>query len=64
MDKLYFDSKDVQRLLGFGNIRTAQIRIKAMNDELKSRGYWIERGKIPVSFFYEKYPYLLNKKAN
>jgi len=45
-------------MLRLGCIRTAQIRIKAMNDELKAKGYWIERGKVPVSFFHEKYPYV------
>lgn len=56
--KHFYDSKDVKRLLNCGSIRTAQLRIKAMNDELKSKGYWVERGKVPVTFFHEKYPYL------
>ena len=61
--KLFYDSKDVQSILGLGSIRTAQIRIKTMNDELKDKGYWIERGKVPIAFFHEKYPYLtLNNK--
>ena len=45
-------------MLGLGCIRTAQIRIKVMNDELKAKGYWIERGKVPIAFFHEKYPYV------
>lgn len=44
--------------LGIGSIRTAQARVKAMNDELKEKGYWVERGKVPVAFFHEKYPYI------
>ncbi|PHB04317.1 hypothetical protein COE81_23465 [Bacillus wiedmannii] len=56
--KLFYNSKDVQSMLGLGCIRTAQIRIKAMNDELKEKGYWFERGKVPVTFFHEKYPYI------
>ncbi|WP_103653309.1 hypothetical protein [Bacillus thuringiensis] len=58
MKKLFYNSKDVQSMLGFGSIRTAQIRIKAMNDELKEKGYWVERGKVLVTFFPEKYPYI------
>ncbi|MGH0943807.1 hypothetical protein ACQVTS_21510 [Bacillus mycoides] len=56
--KLFYNSKEVKSMLGLGCIRTAQIRIKAMNDELKAKGYWVERGKVPVSFFHEKYPYV------
>lgn len=56
--KHYYDSKDVKELLGLGSIRTAQIRIQSMNGELASKGYWIERGKIPIKFFHEKYPYI------
>ncbi len=41
-----------------GHIRTAQLRIKSLNDELKSKGYWIEPGKVPIKFFHEKYPYV------
>ena len=51
-------------MLGLGCIRTAQIRIKAMNDELKAKGYWVERGKVPVSFFNEKYPYVEQKEGD
>lgn len=56
--KNFYTSKEVQEMLGFTTLRTAQLRIQAMNEELKSKGYWIERGKIPVGFFHEKYPYI------
>ncbi|WP_268465323.1 hypothetical protein [Bacillus vallismortis] len=29
-----------------------------MNDDLKAMGYWVERGKVPIKFFHEKYPYI------
>jgi hypothetical protein len=58
MNKLFYNAKDVMNILGFNSVRTAQLRIKAMNDELKCKGYWIERGKVPVAFFHEKYPYV------
>lgn len=56
--KHFYNSKEVKELLGTGHIRTAQVRIKVLNDELKSKGYWIEPGKVPKSFFHEKYPYI------
>ncbi len=58
MLKHFYSSQEVKKLLGCGSLRTAQLRIQAMNDELKEKGYWIERGKIPISFFHEKYPYI------
>lgn len=58
MAKQFYDSKDVQKILGLGCLRTAQLRIQFMNEELKGKGYWIERGKVPVAFFHEKYPYI------
>lgn len=56
--KSFYSSKDVQKILGLGSIRTAQLRIQSMNQELEEKGFWIEKGKIPVKFFHEKYPYL------
>lgn len=56
--KQLYDAKDIQQLLRLGSKRTAHLRIQAMNDELKQKGYWIERGKVPVKFFHEKYPYI------
>jgi hypothetical protein len=58
MNKHFYDSKDVKLILGLGSIRTAQLRIQAMNKELTEKGYWIEKGKIPKKFFHEKYPYI------
>jgi hypothetical protein len=62
--KHFYDSKDVQQLLGLGSLRTAQLRIQTMNMELASKGYWVERGKIPIKFFHEKYPYLEEQKSS
>ena len=56
--KNFYTSKEVQEMLGLTTLRTAQLRIQSMNEELKAKGYWIERGKIPVCFFHEKYPYI------
>lgn len=61
MEKHFYSSQEVQELLSCGCLRTAQLRIQAMNDELKSKGFWIERGKVPVAFFHEKYPYIERK---
>lgn len=54
----YYTSKEVQLLLGLGSIRTAQMRIQSMNEELQARGYCIERGKVPKKFFHERYPFI------
>lgn len=62
MPKHFYSSKDVKEILGLGNLRTAQLRIQVMNEELKAKGFWIERGKIPVSFFHEKYPYIQSQE--
>ena len=56
--KYFYDTKDVQRLLSCGTIRTAQMRIHAMNEELKANGFWTERGKVPITFFHQKYPFI------
>jgi len=56
--KHFYDSSDVQKLLTCGSLRTAQSRIKALNDELKAKGFWVEPGKVPVKFFHEKYPFI------
>ncbi|MFG3613130.1 hypothetical protein [Rummeliibacillus stabekisii] len=62
MQKHFYSSHEVKDLLDCGTLRTAQLRIQAMNEELKAKGYWIERGKIPVTFFHEKYPYIKQKE--
>ncbi|MEK3976088.1 hypothetical protein [Psychrobacillus sp. FSL K6-1267] len=56
-NKNFYNAKDVKELLSCGSIRTAQLRIQLMNKELQERGYWIERGKVPIKFFHEKYPF-------
>jgi hypothetical protein len=62
--KHYYDSKDVKQLLGLGSVRTAQLRIQSLNEELSSNGFWVERGKVPIRFFHEKYPYVEEQKIN
>lgn len=58
MKQHFYNSKEVMDLLTLNSLRTAQLRIKAMNDELLEKGFWIERGKVPVQYFHEKYPYI------
>lgn len=58
IQKHFYTSDEVRKMLDCGTLRTAQLRIQAMNTELKERGYWVERGKVPVDFFHEKYPYV------
>ena len=64
MNKHYYDSKDVKSILGLNSIRTAQLRVKALNDELSIRGFWVERGKVPIQFFHEKYPFVSIRDEN
>lgn len=61
--KHFYDSKEVQELLNLKTLRTAQLRIQSMNEELMENGFWVERGKIPIKFFHEKYPYIDIKEA-
>lgn len=56
--KHFYDSTDIKDLLALNSKRTAQHRIQMLNEELKGRGFWVERGKVPVQFFHEKYPYV------
>jgi len=56
--KFYYTAKEVQEMLGFGDISAAYKRIQNMNKELESKGYHIIRGKIPIAFFDEKYPFV------
>lgn len=54
----FYTAAEVKTMLNLGHIRTAQLRIQKMNEELTAKGYWIEKGKVPISFFHEKYPYI------
>lgn len=56
--KHFYTTKEVQQMLCLGTSRTALNRIQSMNAELEAKGYWVERGKVPVAFFHEKYPYI------
>lgn len=58
MRKHFYTWKEVMEMLDCGTLRTAQLRIQAMNEELKAKGYWIEKGKVPIAYFHEKYPYI------
>lgn len=56
--KHYYNSKEVKSILGLNSLRTAQLRIQSLNEELAAMGFWVERGKVPIKFFHEKYPYV------
>lgn len=64
MKKHFYTSQEVKELLDCGCLRTAQLRIQTMNEELKAKGFWVERGKIPIAYFHEKYPYIPLKEEN
>ncbi|MCY7479560.1 hypothetical protein MHZ96_15870 [Bacillus safensis] len=56
--KHFYNSNDVKELLSLKSLRTAQLRVQKMNEELSSLGYWVEKGKIPIKYFHEKYPFI------
>lgn len=56
--KHFYTAKEVQEMLCLGTSRTALNRIQSMNAELEAKGFWVERGKVPVNYFHEKYPYI------
>lgn len=58
--KLFYTTKEVAEMLGTSN-RTASNRIRKINDELQSQGFWVESGKVPINLFHEKYPYIEKK---
>lgn len=60
--KNFYSINEVAELLGVSRT-TAFRRIKLMNDEMESKGYFIEAGKVPVQLFHEKYPYLNQQGA-
>lgn len=60
--KHYYTAKEVQEMLSIGSLRTAQNRVQSMNSELAGKGFWVERGKVPVQFFHEKYPFIQRKE--
>jgi len=35
-----------------GHLKTTQLRIQTMNEELKT-GFWVERGEVPIDCFYK-----------
>lgn len=53
MDSQFMTAKDVQQYCGVSESKAYQI-IRAMNEELSSRGYLVLRGKVPRAFFEEK----------
>lgn len=57
MPKLYYDARDIIRLLDLGSSTTAHRRIQELNKELESMGYKAEPGRVPVKFFEDRYPY-------
>ena len=63
MKKHFYTSQEVKELLGLNSLRTARARIQALNEELKAQGYWIERGKVPIAYFHQRYPYIDVKEA-
>lgn len=58
--KLFYGVDDVSEILQVSR-KTSYKRIHNLNEELKSEGFWAERGKVPIEKFNEKYPHLTDK---
>lgn len=53
-EKLYYTAAEIAQMIGVGRT-TAYGIVKQMNEELKSRGFLVVRGKVPKEFFDAKY---------
>ena len=50
----YLTSEDIMKILHIQKTKAYAI-IKTLNDELKSKGYMIVRGKVPAKYFRERF---------
>lgn len=53
-DKKFYDADDVAAMLSVSR-PTAYRIIRQLNDELKSKGFIVISGRIPVKFFEERF---------
>ncbi len=64
--KHFYGAQEISEILSC-SVRTAQSRIRGLNEELAKKGFVIERGKIPIKYFHERYPVAVlegNSKEN
>lgn len=54
MSKQFYKAKDLAELLGVSESKSYQL-IRAMNEELESKGYLICRGRIPAAYVKERF---------
>ena len=52
--KIYYSAKDIAEMLDV-SIASAYKIIRRMNEELKNKGYITIQGKVPKTFFDEKW---------
>lgn len=50
----YITANEIMEILGVGRSKAYEI-VRAMNEELKSAGYNVIKGKVPVRYFQKKY---------
>ena len=51
---VYLNPDDIMKILPI-KITKAYAIIKTLNDELKSNGYMVVRGKVPAKYFRERF---------
>jgi len=52
--KIYYSAEDVSEMLGISVGHSYKI-IRSLNKELKSKGFIVVSGKLPIKYFEEKY---------
>lgn len=54
MSDQYLRVKDIEKILDRSESHAYGV-IRKLNAELKSKGYHVERGRVPRKYFYERY---------
>lgn len=54
MTKIFYSAQDVAELIGVSVSKAYQI-IAQMNKELKEQGYIVQRGRVPIAYFSDRF---------
>lgn len=54
MTKIFYSAQDVADLIGVSVSKAYQI-IAQMNSELKEKGYLVQRGRVPIAYFNDRF---------
>ena len=53
-EKLYYTAAEIAQMVGVGKTTSYSI-VRQMNEELKSKGFLVVRGKVPKEYFDSRY---------